>query len=91
MIYETTPEEHDRQIADSLALTHYIGRSLKAFGAQALDIDTEGYQRLLHILGVVENDTWQLFEDMNRYNPYAADRRESFRQALADIEGRLAD
>ncbi len=88
-VYETTPEEHDRQIAVSLALTHFIGRSLKAFGAQPLDIDTEGYQRLLHILGVVENDTWQLFEDMNRYNPYAAQQREGFRQALAEIEARL--
>jgi len=89
-VYETTPEEHDRQISVSLALTHYIGRSLKAFGARPLDIDTEGYQRLLHILGVVENDTWQLFEDMNRYNPHAAGQREKFRQALATVEERLA-
>ena len=88
-LYEATPEEHDRQIAVSLALTHYIGRSLKAFGARPLGIDTEGYQRLLHILGVVENDTWQLFEDMNRYNPYAARQREGFRKALAEVESRL--
>ncbi|MGB5421342.1 MAG: prephenate dehydrogenase/arogenate dehydrogenase family protein, partial [Desulfobacterales bacterium] len=56
-VIETTPEEHDRQIAVSLALTHFIGRSLAAFGARELAIDTEGYKRLLHILDVVEHDT----------------------------------
>ena len=60
----------DAAIAVSLALTHTIGRALAEFGARPQQIDTEGYKRLLHILEVVENDTWQLFEDMNRYNPY---------------------
>jgi prephenate dehydrogenase len=67
VLIEATADEHDRQIAVSLALTHTIGRSLSAFGARDLPIDTEGYRRLLHILGVVEHDTWQLFQDMNTY------------------------
>ena len=86
---ETRTEDHDRQIAVSLALTHFIGRSLAAFGAGPLAIDTEGYQRLLHILGVVEHDTWQLFEDMHRYNPFAADQRRAFARAMSGIEARL--
>jgi len=40
-------------------------------GAKPQDIDTRGIRRLLHILEVVGNDTWQLSPDMNRYNPYA--------------------
>jgi len=86
---ETTAESHDREIAITLALTHFIGRSLSRFGAPALDIDTEGYQRLRHILGVVENDTWELFQDMHRYNPYAADVRRAFIAAMAEIENGL--
>ncbi len=89
VIIDTTPEEHDRQIAVSLALTHFIGRSLSEFGASELDIDTEGYKRLLHILGVVKNDTWQLFEDMNKYNPYAADIRTTFVNAMGKIGKKL--
>ncbi len=85
----TTPEEHDRQIAVSLSLTHYIGRTLSAFGATPLPIDTEGYKRLIHILGVVQNDTWQLFRDMNQLNPYAAEARQKFRAALDEIEKQL--
>lgn len=89
VVIEATPEAHDRQIAVSLALTHFIGRSLAEFGAIPQDIDTEGYQRLLHVLGVVENDTWQLFEDMNTYNPYAAESRSEFMAAVERIHQRL--
>jgi prephenate dehydrogenase len=89
VLIETSAEDHDRQIAVSLALTHTIGRSLAQFGAKSQVIDTEGYQRLLRILEVVENDTWQLFEDMNRYNPYAQDARQAFITAMHAIEGKL--
>jgi len=90
-LIESTPSEHDQKIAVSLSLTHFIGRSLFKFGAPALDIDTEGYRRLLHILGVVKNDTWQLFEDMHRYNPYAREKREAFMAAMAGIDADLKE
>jgi prephenate dehydrogenase len=86
---EATPDEHDRQISISLALTHFIGRSLSEFGAEPLGIDTEGYKRLLHVLEVVENDTWQLFVDMHRYNPYAQETRNSFMTAMQEIDSEL--
>ncbi|MFH1982681.1 MAG: prephenate dehydrogenase/arogenate dehydrogenase family protein [Pseudomonadota bacterium] len=89
VLMETTPEAHDRQIAITLALTHFIGRSLSKFGAPALDIDTEGYKRLRHILGVVENDSWELFQDMHGYNPFAAQTRRAFVSAMSDIEAEL--
>lgn len=90
IVIETTPPEHDKQIAVSLALTHFIGRSLSEFGANDLSMDTEGYKRLLHILEVVEHDTWQLFADMHRYNPYAKEKRSEFMEAMRHIENRLA-
>ena len=89
VLIESTPEDHDEQIAVSLALTHYIGRSLSAFGAAPLCIDSEGYKRLLHILEVVENDTWQLFHDMHYYNPYAQEKRAAFMQAMKKISDQL--
>lgn len=86
---ETTAQEHDEKIAVSLSLTHFIGRSLSAFGARDLDIDTEGYKRLMHILGVVSHDTWQLFEDMHTYNPFAKQKRKAFIDAMTAIHERL--
>lgn len=86
---QTTAQEHDEKIAVSLSLTHFIGRALLAFGARELDVDTEGYKRLMHILGVVGNDTWQLFEDMQTYNPHAKPTREAFITAMTAIHERL--
>jgi prephenate dehydrogenase len=88
-LIETTAEEHDKKIAVSLALTHFIGRTLAEFGAEPLDIDTEGYKRLLHILEVVNNDTWQLFEDMHFFNPYAAEKRQAFLAAMERVHDRI--
>ena len=90
-VIETTPEEHDKQIAHSLLLTHFIGRTLMDFGAESLEIDTKGYRRLMKILSTVENDSWQLFEDMNRYNPYAKDTREDFLKSLTIIHERVSE
>ena len=90
-IIESTPKEHDEQIAVSLALTHFIGRALSEFGAGPLNIDTEGYKRLLHILDVVDHDTLQLFYDMHRYNPYAKEKRIAFMEAMKKINDRLLE
>lgn len=90
VVIEATPEEHDRQIAESLSLTHFVGRTLAAFGAAPLDIDTEGYKRLLHILGVTQHDTWELFLDMHKYNPYAGGVRRRFMDAMSEINDLLS-
>lgn len=89
ILIESSPETHDREIAISLFLTHFIGRTLADFSANPLKIDTEGYRRLLHILGVVENDTWQLFLDMYHYNPYAKRILVDFMDAAHRVVGRL--
>jgi prephenate dehydrogenase len=89
IVIEATAREHDEQIATSLSLTHFIGRTLSESGAVPLDIDTEGYKRLLRILEVVEGDTWQLFVDMHRYNPYAREKRVKFMNVMKDIDARL--
>lgn len=89
VVIEATPQQHDEQIATSLSLTHFIGRTLSELGAKQLDIDTEGYQRLLRILEVVERDTWQLFLDMHHYNSYAKEKRVAFMDVMREIDARL--
>ena len=89
VIIETTPENHDGEIAKSLVLTHFIGRALLEFGATERDIDTQGYKRIMEIVNTVKNDTWQLFEDMNRYNKYSKKMRRDFIAALNRVNRRL--
>lgn len=90
-VIEATPEEHDQQIAHSLLLTHFIGRTLMDFEAKSLPIDTKGYRRLMKILETVENDSWQLFEDMNKYNPYAEVTRKEFMKSMATINDKVQE
>jgi prephenate dehydrogenase len=72
-----------------LLLTHFIGRGLIEYGAKDLAIDTKGYRRLMRILSTVENDTWQLFLDMNRYNRFAQKSREDFLTALIKLDRKV--
>lgn len=89
-LIEMSPAEHDRKTASSLVLTHFIGRTLIACGAKTTGIDTEGYKRLLRILQTVGNDSWQLFEDMNRFNAYAGPMRRKFLKKMGEISWRVA-
>ena len=88
-VIELTPREHDRRMASSLLLTHFIGRGLVAYGAKTSGADTEGYKRLLRILETVRNDSWQLFEDMNRFNAFAASMRRRLLAAMRAIDSRV--
>jgi prephenate dehydrogenase len=88
-VVEMTPREHDRRMASSLVLTHFIGRSLVAYGAKTTGVDTEGYKRLLRILETVQNDSWQLFQDMNRFNAFASPMRRRFLAAMSATDRRV--
>lgn len=90
-VIESSAKEHDKQIAHSLLLTHFIGRSLLKIDAKRLDIETVGYKRLMKILNTVENDSYQLFLDMNKYNRYAKETRKGLIDALVSIDGEVHD
>jgi prephenate dehydrogenase len=89
-VIQSSPKEHDKQIAHSLLLTHFLGRTLMDFGATDLPIDTKGYRRLMKILETVENDSWQLFADMNEYNPYAESTRQEFISSLMRVNEKVS-
>lgn len=81
----TTPEEHDRQMAHSQGLVHLIGRGLAALDLQPQPIATPDFQALLNINQMVIHDTWQLFLDMHRYNPFTQEIRKKFIHQLTQL------
>jgi prephenate dehydrogenase len=85
-IIETTPEDHDRQMARSQALVHLLGRTFANLKLEKQEMSTPDYESLLNINSLVNNDSWQLFFDMQRYNPYAAPMRRALRNSLEEIE-----
>ena len=86
---EASAIEHDKQIAETLILTHFIGRGLIEFGADHKSIDSKGHRRLMKILLTVQNDAYQLFEDMNKFNPYAKETLSKFLRSLEEVKGKL--
>ena len=58
-------------------------------GARSTKVDTEGYKRLMRILQTVQNDTWQLFKDMNRYNAFAPAMRRRHLSSMRAIDAKV--
>jgi len=77
-----SPKEHDRQMANSQALVHFIGRGLAKLKLNPQEIYTPDYNSLMRINQMVNNDTWQLFFDMQSRNPFASVVRQKFIQNL---------
>jgi len=79
-------DRHDREAAYSQALTHFIGRSLYSIGLPETAIATRWYRKLHGVARQCVRDSLELFEDMQRYNPYARDMRQAVIAALAETE-----
>jgi len=70
IIEEISAEDHDMMAARSQGLTHFVGRVIDDFGTNQTRIDTEGYKALHKLVNQTCNDSWDLFEDIQNYNPY---------------------
>lgn len=84
-VIEMSPKEHDKMAASSQGLTHFIGRLLNSYHFKQTAIDSLGTKKLLEIVEQTCNDSWQLFEDLQHYNPYT----KHMRIKLGDIYDKL--
>ena len=69
-VIEISAQEHDRLAANSQGVTHFIGRLLEKFKFKKTLIDSLGAKKLQEVMEQTCNDTWQLFSDLQNYNPY---------------------
>jgi len=84
-VIELTADEHDRLAAESQGVTHFVGRILGELGFHSTPIDTVGATKLQEIMQQVCNDTWQLFVDLQTYNPHTR----AMRVKLADAQTKI--
>lgn len=85
----SSPEDHDREMARSLALIHFLGRSLSVIGVCDVTISTVTHERLLEIVEITNNDSSQLLIDMHVYNPFAAGVRKKMISELRSLDKKL--
>ncbi len=83
-IIEKSADEHDRDLAETLFLTHYIGQVVARGGFERTDIDTVSFGYLMDAVDSVRHDT-QLFEDVCRFNPYCRQVIDRFDQSERQV------
>lgn len=88
---EMTPEQHDQQVAMSQGITHFLGRVLQQADVSATEVDTLGFQSLLQLMQQTCNDTWELFCDLQNYNPYSPQMIETLSDAFTSVKQQLTD
>jgi len=83
-IIEMTADEHDRQLADTLFMTHYIGQVMQTAGFVRTNIDTVSFQSLMNAVESVARDG-KLFMDVYNFNPYCEAAAVRFHEAQAAV------
>jgi prephenate dehydrogenase len=91
LIVESSPDQHDKDIAKTLFLTHLIGRTLIDMQVKEIEIGTDGFKRLFSIIEMVKNDSEQLFLDMAHFNKYSDQVRKELEEKLQGIGKRLEE
>lgn len=89
-IIETTPQEHDRRLARTQAIFHLISQALKELNWRGQQLSTPGPAAFYRLAESVQNDTAELFLDMERRNLYAKGCRQQFIRKLVEIDELLA-
>jgi len=84
-IENLTAEEHDREAAYSQGITHFIGRTLDLLNLKPSRISTTGYEHLLDIVEQTCNDKWQLFVDLQKFNPYTEEMRKNLHSSIEEM------
>lgn len=88
-LLRTTALTHDKQMANSQGLVHFIGRGLTKLNLRPQQIATPDYLGLLRLKEMVVHDTRQLFFDMQKYNRYVSPVRHKFLLDLIGVENAI--
>jgi prephenate dehydrogenase len=83
-VVEMTAESHDKHLAETLFLTHFVGQVVSRADFARTGIDTVSFGYLMDAVESVKQDT-ALFQDVYRFNPYCEEVLKRFEAAEADV------
>lgn len=90
-IVEMPPDAHDKDAAMSQGITHFIGRSLSELGVSSTKINTLGFNELLNVIEQTCNDSWDLFKDLQNYNPYTFEMIEKLEEGIEMVRAQIGE
>ena len=88
-VVETTPENHDRQLAYVQGLTHLLAKVIVALDLPEFQLTTKTYDLLLESINMVRYDSDELFKAIERENPYTVEAKKAFFAAARNLEEAL--
>ncbi|MEX0283638.1 MAG: prephenate dehydrogenase/arogenate dehydrogenase family protein [Paracoccaceae bacterium] len=74
----TTPEEHDREAAVVQGLTHLIAKVLLRMGPLPTRMTTKSFDLMSEAISMVQHDAPEVFDAIEKANPYAESVRRQF-------------
>lgn len=85
----TTPEDHDREAAVVQGLTHLIAKVLLRMGPLPTRMTTKSFELLSEAVSMVQHDAPEVFEAIEKANPYAGTVRRRFFGLAASLNVEL--
>ncbi len=89
-VVEMSAEAHDKHLAETLFLTHFVGQAVSRGNFARGEIDTVSFGYLMDATESVKHDT-ALFKDVYRYNPYCEEVLGRFEAAEAEVHALLKE
>jgi prephenate dehydrogenase len=89
-VIKTTAVKHDREMAQSQALFHFLARGVSALHLKIGKLSTPGPARLFNEFSEVQKDSQQLFQDLHRTNRYSHSLRRRLLQELIRLDSQLS-
>lgn len=74
----TSPEEHDREMAMVMGLTHMVAKVLLEMEPLPRNMTTKSFERLMEAVDMLRYDSMELFLAIERDNPFSHDVRKTF-------------
>lgn len=88
-IFETTPENHDQEMAYVQGLTHMIAKVFVRMDVPDIHQQTKTYAHLNDMVDLIRYDSEELFLAIQRDNPYVRATTEKFFAAVKALEEKL--
>ena len=85
----TTPEDHDQEAAIVQGLTHLIAKVLLRMGPLPTRMTTKSFDLLSEAISMVQHDAPEVFEAIEKANPYAETVRRRFFDLAANLSVEL--
>lgn len=87
-VVEMSADAHDKHLAETLFLTHFIGQLVSRAGFERTEVDTVSFDYLMDAVESVKHDE-ALFRDVFKYNLYCEDVLDRIEKATKEVRGLL--